>query len=730
MSESLRGELLSLISKIKARVQDRIGSIDIPLPQFVVVGRQSVGKSRLLEALAGEQFNFVSGTVGSRRPTVLEFRNNPDLKQSQWSMYDPKTKKWTTHSTSRIMELVGEAHESLQMTVSSDPVYVKLESASCVDMLVTDLPGFRDFSLDTERQKLADRIVDLVQKFMKDPNNIMLCVEEAGDSATLSTLARCQRVDPTYSRTVLVRNKLDKYYKDLDNLNVNNWITGLGDLPDSLLKFCLSLPNWKDGTHPPKPFIEMRAAADTQDLKELKSRGASDPLLKFVGFQNFSLAMERKTEEIFAAAIEPTLKALKEAESIWVKKREVLDHEVKETDPDNIVHAVRAAGKAFARALGHVMEGSLGSHEEFRITLDDELNDFHNWALINGISSDFDLLPSIDFVNLDDYVGYLRDICKLPAMDVPLSGGAQYSRLKLECEIYFRFSDVCLEVNRRDVIQARGISIGQVSWQDVVLKLLTKEGQPQVRRKVNYVGSRIQWFFIRQKDEVINFMESIKGSPDEHLFSRLFTLRVQLIKENDMCRQLIFNRYDEILKQQKKLFTDLFSNTLQSTFQNPWALVKGSSWVPSEEEMNGDAFQDMYLPSFEDTKARIPIEISHRSSVENSLRKMVNDIPTDNQQVDLAVEKVQALMIAVFNNIRNLLCDQLELFADSFFQLPMIRHLEGMMSEIDLVDKTPFLVRRQQLEAKLKEAQETENELKWGISQVSSYSYRVGSLYR
>ena len=68
-----------------------------------------------------------------------------------------------------------------------------------------------------------------------DENNIMLCVEEAGDAAgrpqfrrhalcgaqTLkstfsfplvgfATLGKAKQVDPTYKRTILIRNKLDK----------------------------------------------------------------------------------------------------------------------------------------------------------------------------------------------------------------------------------------------------------------------------------------------------------------------------------------------------------------------------------------------------------------------------------------------------------------------------------------------------------------------------------------
>lgn len=82
--------LLNLISEVKARLDGKVETVNFPIPQFIVVGKQSVGKSRLIEGLAGEPFNFVSGTLGSRRPTVLELRNVPNLSPARWSVFDDR----------------------------------------------------------------------------------------------------------------------------------------------------------------------------------------------------------------------------------------------------------------------------------------------------------------------------------------------------------------------------------------------------------------------------------------------------------------------------------------------------------------------------------------------------------------------------------------------------------------------------------------------------------------
>lgn len=741
-----RGDLLNLISQIKSRVADKLGaSVQFPIPQFILIGKQSVGKSRLVESFAGEQFNFVSGTLGSRRPTVLEFRNNPSLSAPVWQILDTKTHRWQTMPVSQVMVVVGDAHQSLGNSVSRDPVYVRLESPFCVDMQIVDLPGFRDFALDKAKQDLADQIETLVSTFMADTRNIMLCVEEAGDAANMATLARCKRLDPDHRRTILIRNKLDKYYKDLTSENINDWLRGFGDLPERLDKYSLTLPHWKEGTEPPAPFVEMRQAASAQDVSELRSKGAKDTYLNKVGFDAFSKFMEAKVETVFFSAIGPMLSKLDELRVDWERRHTAAVQEYTDTDPDCILHTIRSAGQSFAHALNHVMNGVVMSKTN-RMTLEEELRMFENFCMVHG-EDGFDVLPTNDFKDLSDYVTYLREEGRIPAFDIPLNGGAQYTRLKHECEVYFRFSEICVEVSKRDVLQARGISIGQVSWQDVVLKLLTNEGQPQVRRKVNYVAKRIEWFFSLQKEAVVEFMDAIKGSPDEHLYSQLFCRRVQLIKENQLARDLLFKRYDDFLIRQRGLFVELFNNTLQSTFQYPWALIKASSWTfgdldryvdsprsatnadndDNNEEGNDeehDPFADMSLPCFEDTKARIPLELSQRSSVEQLMQNMVNGIPIDNDSVDEAVEKVQALMITVFRAIRNLICDQLELFADSFFQLPMSRHLEGAMMDVTLSDsdKARFDGLRSVKEVEVTRTSELLQHLNWCLEAIRNFN--------
>jgi len=669
-------ELLDVIAEIKSRVQDKLGVVDFPIPQFIMVGKQSVGKSRLVECIAGETFNYVSGTLGSRRPTCLEFRHAPGYTESRWYIFDKASSQWEEMPVNVVMTRMTLAHESLGASVSSDPIRVRLESERCCDMQVVDLPGFREFALDETKQRLAEQIETLVMGFMQDKRNVMLCVEEAGDAANLATLSKCRRVDPKFHRTILIRNKLDKYYRDLTSENVNNWLQGFGDLPANLPSFSLTLPHWKDGNEPPSCFADLRQEMNEMDIAELKNRGADPGNLKNIGFANFSGAMTEKLENMLESAIDSILKRIKTLNSETEDKISACRTHMENTNPNVLRGTVRQAGADFGDCLTHVMEGQLRVRANC-MTLKEELEAFHEYHQTLG--SDFMLLPSEDFSCLDDYVDCLKNDIKVPSMEVEINGGAQFRRLMFEVETFCRFSEICVETKKKDVIQARGVSVGTMTWREVVVKLLNNEAHLPMRERVRYIGERIRWFFEQQKDVILDFMRGLKESPDVHMYSKMYPMTADLLDNNEMVKQLIYNAYDKAVGKQLGFFLELFYNTLASTFSNPWVFLKRASVDLDETDLD-----DVCLPSFEDTKMRIPNELENRSGIDNILEQWIAEIPTEPTLIDEAVDKAQMLCLKTFTFIRAQISDQIDLFAESFFKLKMLRRLGDDMKMIEL----------------------------------------------
>merc|ERR1719284_1433962 len=174
-----------------------------------------------------------------------------------------------------------------------------------------------------------------------------------------------------------------------------------------------------------------------------------------------------------------------------------LNTEFNETDPFKITSTTCDCGKGFAQCLNFVMEGQLNLTEGC-VTLEEELREFHAHHAALG-SDNFSMIPSDEFGSLDDYIEYLRNEIRIGAFDIKVNGGAQFRRMMMEVEIFLRFSEIAVDVKKKDVIQARGVSMGSLTWRDVVVKLLGNEAHLPLQRRVQYVGERIRWFFREPK---------------------------------------------------------------------------------------------------------------------------------------------------------------------------------------------------------------------------------------
>jgi hypothetical protein len=451
-------------------------------------------------------------------------------------------------------------------------------------------------------------------------------------------------------------------------------------------------------------------------MDELK---ISSKYVTTIGFNHFQNFMENKIESMFAEAINPVLSSLRNMREQTEKTTENLKQESIDTDPNRILSTTRDCGVSFATALTHVMEGLVDA-KEGRMTLETELMEFYDYHKSLG-RNDIDLMPNQDFSSPEVYFNYLRNEIKVGAFDVEINGGAQYRRLMTEAEIYLRFSEMEVEVKKRNVVQARGVSLMSLTWRDVVVKLLQDLAHLPLQRRLLYVGERLKWFFEKQKAAVIEFMESLEGTPNAQLFSPLYPKHVKLIQQNEMIKNLVFQTYDDACRQSLKSFVELFDSMLTSTFSNPWVFLKGAT---PEEDESGE-LQDAVLPSFDDTKARVPKEIISRSGVDKELSKWIQEIPDGNstEDIDQATDKVQGLVMNTFSFIRSQVCDQFELFSESFFKLPMMRRLEESMSMIELAeqDREAAVARRERLVHEAAETDENLKEIKACIDRLESF---------
>src|ERR1700761_8043780 len=74
---TLGEDLLKTVNKLQDLVFNTIGNDSLDLPQIVVVGSQSSGKSSVLENIVGRDFLPRGSGIVTRRPLILQLINIP-----------------------------------------------------------------------------------------------------------------------------------------------------------------------------------------------------------------------------------------------------------------------------------------------------------------------------------------------------------------------------------------------------------------------------------------------------------------------------------------------------------------------------------------------------------------------------------------------------------------------------------------------------------------------------
>ncbi|KAH6655546.1 P-loop containing nucleoside triphosphate hydrolase protein [Truncatella angustata] len=226
-SEALDG----LCSKERLDLMDSIDNLRsqginhfVSLPQIIVCGDQSSGKSSVLEAISGVSFP-VKSSLCTRFPTELVLRRAHQASASV-SIVPHHTRSDTEKAA------LGSFHEELQsfdglsnlidnaksaMGISThgkafakDLLRVEISGPDRPHLTIVDLPGL--IHSQTKNQSASDvgLIQEVVESYMKEPRSIILAVVSAkNDFANQVVLKLARSADTTGNRTIGVITKPD-----------------------------------------------------------------------------------------------------------------------------------------------------------------------------------------------------------------------------------------------------------------------------------------------------------------------------------------------------------------------------------------------------------------------------------------------------------------------------------------------------------------------------------------
>ncbi|CUS11644.1 unnamed protein product [Tuber aestivum] len=231
-----RVKLLSIIDSLR-----ELGiSDDIPLPQLVVVGDQSSGKSSLLEGLTGLAFpiasdlctRFATQIVLRRAPSdhsriKVSIIPGPEAQGNETQRAHLAAFRHTADNNDFGVEqfsaLLSDAAErmglprpgtedvdDLEKRFSNHVLKVELSGPDHPHLSVVDVPGL--FHNPTRYQTREDSVIirDLIENYITDRRTIIMAVMDGRNNLANQEVFRMARAaDPTGSRTVGVVTKCD-----------------------------------------------------------------------------------------------------------------------------------------------------------------------------------------------------------------------------------------------------------------------------------------------------------------------------------------------------------------------------------------------------------------------------------------------------------------------------------------------------------------------------------------
>ena len=217
-----------------------VSTKEIDLPQIVVVGSQSTGKSSVLENIAKQNFLPRGMGIVTRRPLVLQMikASSPKVisganynlwadrlapnryplpdyhswRFDTWAQFLHRGDMFYTDMDSVQKEIIDDTNKKCGTNkgISDDPIHLKLYSTRIPSLTLVDLPGLTKIPVGDQPRDIDQRIERLVRSYIVKENSIILAVSAGNvDIANSDSLKLAREVDPTGSRTIAVITKCD-----------------------------------------------------------------------------------------------------------------------------------------------------------------------------------------------------------------------------------------------------------------------------------------------------------------------------------------------------------------------------------------------------------------------------------------------------------------------------------------------------------------------------------------
>jgi len=478
---SEKGALYDAYNLLHTLAQDFQKPFDAPA--VVVVGHQSSGKSALIEALMGFQFNQVGGGTKTRRPIALRMQYNPRCAEPKCFLQGEDGVE-RAKSLAEIQEYINSENSRLERDPvrSFDPreINIRMEYKYCPNMILIDTPGLiaaprvprgRDSGGGANMQQRAllqsaREAERLVVNKMKCQDYIILCVEDTMDWKHGATREIVQKADPDLSRTIIVNTKLDTKVPQFGTpSDICDFLQA--DVMDKLSPYKLggpfftSVPSGRVGRRPDMSVFpdnedyqfdhddhfvsacieneESDRAIVTQRLKKFvmgkdrdPKKWASQTLLPRVGLTRLRGFLERRVDECYRRNVAKIVPILQAERSACERRLQACELELDALSIEKLKEGANTFCDEFCTALQQAIQGTVvAPPSKFGETLEQE----------NDIAGSFQNVQGCPTAVTDRTWERLLET-EVGNQNHRLYGGAQYHRVMRE----FNLASRCLRL--------------------------------------------------------------------------------------------------------------------------------------------------------------------------------------------------------------------------------------------------------------------------------------------
>lgn len=214
-------DLLDIIDNLRSQGISRY----VDLPEIIVTGDQSAGKSSVLEAISGMSFptkdnlctRFATELVLRRAPlaqvkvSISPDAERPAAEQEVLKLFGPAV----DIDNPNLGDVIESAKEAMGLigtmkVFSNDTLRVEMSGPEQPHLTLVDLPGLFQAGNSSQSDEDAELVTNMVLRYMKRPRSIILAVVSAKSDFALQKVTRLAReLDPTGDRTLGLITKPD-----------------------------------------------------------------------------------------------------------------------------------------------------------------------------------------------------------------------------------------------------------------------------------------------------------------------------------------------------------------------------------------------------------------------------------------------------------------------------------------------------------------------------------------